>query len=60
MKSYIERVSLAVENDVLRDRCKSNARAAREALALLSCNRYFSKNEVELLRDCMNKIIGGR
>lgn len=60
MKPYIERTSLAVENDVLRERCRNNTRAAREAQALLSCNRYFSKKEVEQLRDCMNRIIGKR
>ena len=53
----IERISLAVENDVLRDRCKNNIRWAKEALSGLTGNRYFSKSEIEHLRRCLNKII---
>ena len=57
MKTYIERMSIAVENDVLRDRCKNNIRIAREALGILTGNRYFKKGEIERLRSCLNKII---
>jgi len=53
----IERVSLAVENDVLRDRCKNNIRYAKEALSSLTGNRYFSKAEIEHIKSCLNKII---
>ena len=53
----IERMALSVENDILRDRCKNNIRWAKEALAGLNGNRYFSKAEVENLRKLLNKII---
>lgn len=57
MRTYIERMSIAVENDILRDRCKNNIRYAREALEVIKTNGYFSKAQVESLRKLMNKII---
>lgn len=57
MRPYIERMSLAVENDILRDRCKNNIRFARQALETIKSNGYFTKAQVESLRRLMNKII---
>lgn len=53
----IGRMALAVENDILRDRCKNNIRYARQALEVIKTNGYFSKAQVESLRKLMNKII---
>ena len=53
----IERISLAVENDVLRDRCKNNNRLAKQALAILDGNRYYSKEEIQSLRQLLNMVI---
>ena len=57
MRPYIERMSLAIENDILRDRCKNNIRFARQALETIKSNGYFTKAQVESLRRLMNKII---
>lgn len=57
MRTYIERMSIAVENDILRDRCKNNIRYARQALEVIKINGYFSKEQVANLRALMNKII---
>ncbi len=57
MRTYMERMAIAVENDILRDRCKNNIRYAREALEVIKANGYFSKAQVESLRGLMNKII---
>lgn len=57
MRPYIERMSLAVENDILRDRCKNNIRFAKQALETIKSNGYFTKAQVESLRRLMNKII---
>lgn len=53
----IGRMALAVENDILRDRCKNNIRYARQALEVIKTNGYFSKEQVANLRALLNKII---
>ena len=57
MRTYVERMSIAVENDILRDRCKNNIRFAKQALESIKTNGYFSKEQVANLRALMNKII---
>lgn len=53
----IGRMALAVENDILRDRCKNNIRYAREALEVIKTNGELCKEQVESLRELLNKII---
>ena len=53
----IERMAIAVENDILRDRCKNNIRYARQALESIKTNGYFSRKQVADLRELMNRII---
>ena len=57
MRTYMERMAIAVENDILRDRCKNNIRYASEALEVIKTNGYFSKEQVANLRALLNKII---
>lgn len=57
MRTYMERMAIAVENDILRDRCKNNIRYASEALEVIKTNGELGKEQVESLRELMNKII---